>query len=61
MLQDALFARASWLAQPGNEDVAIRFLRASFKGWIYCRDQPEDCVQYTLDAGATLGAGHQPG
>jgi NitT/TauT family transport system substrate-binding protein len=59
MLQDALFARGSWLAQPGNSDVAIRFLRASFKGWIYCRSNPEDCVQYTVNAGAKLGPGHQ--
>ena len=65
MLQDALFARASWLEQPGNEDVAIRFLEASFQGWIYCRKNPADCIAYTLDAGATigggvtLGAGHQ--
>ncbi|HEX5040069.1 MAG TPA: ABC transporter substrate-binding protein [Candidatus Limnocylindria bacterium] len=59
MLQDALFARADWLAQEGNEDVAVRFLRASFKGWMYCRDNPDDCVQYVTDAGSTLGAGHQ--
>ncbi|MGH2379840.1 MAG: ABC transporter substrate-binding protein, partial [Candidatus Limnocylindria bacterium] len=36
MLQDALFARAEWLAEEGNEDIATRFLRASFRGWIYC-------------------------
>jgi NitT/TauT family transport system substrate-binding protein len=59
MLQDALFARASWLAEEGNEDIATRFLRASFRGWIYCRDNPDDCIQYTVDAGSTLGAGHQ--
>jgi NitT/TauT family transport system substrate-binding protein len=59
MLQDAIFARASWLSQPGNEDVATRFLKASFQGWIYCRANPADCVQYTLKAGSTLGAGHQ--
>jgi NitT/TauT family transport system substrate-binding protein len=59
MLQDALFARADWLAQDGNEDVAVRFLRASFRGWIHCRDNPGDCVQYVTDAGSTLGAGHQ--
>jgi NitT/TauT family transport system substrate-binding protein len=59
MLQDALFARAAWLKQPGNEDVAVRFLRASFKGWIYCRSKPDDCIQYTVNAGSTLGAGHQ--
>ena len=59
MLQDALFVRASWLAEEGNEDVAVRFLRASFRGWIYCRENPDDCIQYTVDAGSTLGAGHQ--
>ena len=59
MLQDALFARASWLSQAGNEDIAIRFLRASFQGWIYCRSNPSDCVDYTLKAGSTLGKGHQ--
>ena len=59
MLQDAIFARASWLSQPGNEDVAVRFLKASFQGWIYCRANPADCVQYTLKNGSTLGAGHQ--
>ena len=59
MLQDALFARASWLAEAGNEDTATAFLKASFQGWIYCRDNPADCIQYTVDAGSTLGAGHQ--
>ena len=59
MLQDAIFARASWLAEDGNEDITERFLRASFRGWIYCRDNPEDCIEYTVAAGSTLGAGHQ--
>lgn len=59
MLQDAIFAREAWLAEAGNEDIAIRFLRASFRGWIYCRDHAADCIQYTVDAGSTLGAGHQ--
>jgi len=59
MLQDAVWARKAWLAQPGNEDVAVRFLRASFKGWIYCRNNPADCEQILVDAGTTLGAGHQ--
>jgi NitT/TauT family transport system substrate-binding protein len=58
MLQDALWARASWLAEEGNEDVATRFLRASFKGWIYCRDNPDDCVQYSVDRGSLWGRGH---
>jgi ABC-type nitrate/sulfonate/bicarbonate transport systems, periplasmic components len=59
MLQDAIFARATWLKQAGNEDTAVKFLRASFKGWMYCRDKPADCVKYTTDAGSTLGTGHQ--
>jgi NitT/TauT family transport system substrate-binding protein len=59
MLQDALFVREAWLAEPGNEDVTVRFLRASFKGWIFCRDNPDACIQYTVDAGSTLPAGHQ--
>ena len=59
MLQDALFARAAWLAEPGNEDVAVKFLRASFRGWMFCRDNPDTCVQYSVDAGSTLPAGHQ--
>ena len=36
-----------------------RFLAASFKGWQYCRDNADECVQIVLDAGSTLGAGHQ--
>jgi NitT/TauT family transport system substrate-binding protein len=59
MLQDAIFVRQAWLDQPGNRDIAVRFLRASLKGWMYCRDKPADCVQYTTDAGSQLGAGHQ--
>jgi NitT/TauT family transport system substrate-binding protein len=59
MLQDAIFARKSWLDKPGNRDIAVRFVRASLKGWIYCRDHAEDCVKYTTDAGSQLGTGHQ--
>ncbi len=59
MLQDAIFARDAWLKQPGNEDIAVRFLRASFQGWMFCRDNPDKCIQYTVDAGSTLGSGHQ--
>jgi len=59
MLQDAIFAREAWLAEDGNEDIAERFLRASFKGWMFCRDNPDECIQYTVDAGSTLPAGHQ--
>ncbi|MEO8463421.1 MAG: ABC transporter substrate-binding protein [Chloroflexota bacterium] len=59
MLQDAIFARKAWLETPGNEDIAVRFLRATFKGWIFCRDNADKCVEYVLAAGSTLGKGHQ--
>ncbi|MDQ3408287.1 MAG: ABC transporter substrate-binding protein [Chloroflexota bacterium] len=59
MLQDAIFAREAWLNEEGNEDVATRFLRASFRGWIHCRENPDECIQATVDAGSTLGTGHQ--
>ena len=59
MLQDSLWSRAAWLAESGHEDIAVKFLRASFKGWIYCRDNAADCEQFVVNAGSTLGAGHQ--
>jgi NitT/TauT family transport system substrate-binding protein len=58
MLQDHIFARELWLAEEGNEEIAIRFLRASFKGWIFCRDNLDECVNIVLDNGPTLGEGH---
>jgi NitT/TauT family transport system substrate-binding protein len=58
MLQDHVFARESWLAEEGNEDIAVRFLRASFKGWIFCRDNFDECVNTVLENGPTLGEGH---
>ena len=59
MLQDAVFARDAWLKEGTNRDTAVRFVRASLKGWMYCRDNPADCVKFTTDAGSQLGAGHQ--
>ncbi len=58
MLQDHIFARESWLAEEDNEEIAVRFLRASFKGWIFCRDNLDECVNIVLDNGPTLGEGH---
>ncbi|HET9497318.1 MAG TPA: ABC transporter substrate-binding protein [Candidatus Limnocylindria bacterium] len=58
MLQDALWARQSWLDEGNNTEVAMRFLQASFRGWMYCRDNPDDCVQYSVDRGSTWGRGH---
>ena len=59
MLQDALWAREDWLQDAANQDVAVRFLRATFRGWIYCRDNFDACVEIVLKNGPTLGKGHQ--
>jgi NitT/TauT family transport system substrate-binding protein len=59
MLQDGIFAQGAWLAQPGNEDIATRFIRASDEGWMWCRDNFDACVQVVLNNGPTLGHGHQ--
>jgi NitT/TauT family transport system substrate-binding protein len=58
MLQDAVWTTGAWLGEEGNEDVAVRFLRASFRGWVFCRDNFDECVQHVLNAGPTLGEGH---
>ena len=59
MLQDAIFASDAWLKKPGNEDIAVKFLTASFKGWIFCRDNPSECVDIVLKHDAKLPKGHQ--
>jgi NitT/TauT family transport system substrate-binding protein len=59
MLQDAIFASQAWLAKSGNEDIAVKFLRASFKGWQYCRDNADKCVEIVLKSDAKLPKGHQ--
>jgi NitT/TauT family transport system substrate-binding protein len=59
MLQDAIFTSESWLNKAGNEDVAVKFLKASFKGWIFCRDNSAECVDLVLKHDAKLPKGHQ--
>ena len=58
-LEDGIFVREDWISEEGNEDIAKRFLKASFRGWVYCRDNPEECLQIVLKNGPTLGEGHQ--
>jgi NitT/TauT family transport system substrate-binding protein len=58
MLQDGIFVREQWIADAKNQDTTVRFLRASFKGWIFCRDNFEACVDVVLKNGPTLGKGH---
>ncbi len=59
MLQDAVWVRADWIEDPANQDIAIRFLAASFAGWVFCRDNFDECVEIVLENGPTLGRSHQ--
>jgi NitT/TauT family transport system substrate-binding protein len=59
MLEDAVFVGGDWINDPKHQDIAERFLEASIKGWIFCRDNLDKCVDIVLAHGPTLGAGHQ--
>jgi len=59
MLQDAVWVNADWIAEEGNEDIAVRFLKATFRGWIHCLDNFDECVEVVLNNGSTLGESHQ--
>jgi NitT/TauT family transport system substrate-binding protein len=59
MLQDSVWVNGDWLAEDGNEDIAERFLKASFRGWEHCLDEFDECVDIVLDNGSLLGQSHQ--
>lgn len=59
MLQDHIIARGDWLASEANEAIALGFLKASLRGWIHCRDRPDDCVRILRDIDPALGESHQ--
>lgn len=57
MPEDGIFVSADWLnAAPENKDIAARFLRASFRGWEFCRDNVDACVDFVLaqDSGGVM-------
>lgn len=59
MLEDNIFTTESYLKNPANRTTIVNFLKASFQGWIYCRDHVQDCTNIVLKNGPTLGRGHQ--
>jgi len=59
MLEDRIIVREDWIQNAGNQDIAVRFLRASIKGWIYCRDHPDDALKIVLKNAPALGKSHQ--
>ena len=57
MLEDGLFAQENWVSS--HRDVAMRFIAASDRGWIYCRDHVQECTNIVVKNGTALPAGHQ--
>jgi NitT/TauT family transport system substrate-binding protein len=60
MLQDAIWANTDKLqSDKAYQDQTVKFLQASFKGWAYCRDNPDKCRDIVVARGSKLGASHQ--
>ena len=59
MLEDDVFTTEKWISSPANQAIAKKFLAASFRGWIYCRDHLNDCTNIVLKNGPALPHGHQ--
>jgi NitT/TauT family transport system substrate-binding protein len=60
MLQDAIWADGERLENdPEYQDTAVAFVKASLKGWAYCRDNTVLCRDNVVENGSTLGSGHQ--
>jgi len=59
MLEDNIFTTEKYLNDPTHKVTMVAFLKASFQGWIYCRDHVSDCTNIVLKNGTALGHGHQ--
>jgi NitT/TauT family transport system substrate-binding protein len=59
MLQDGVFVKGSYLKDKAHQATAVKFLQASFRGWIYCRNHVKECTNIVLAQGTALGKGHQ--
>lgn len=59
VLEDGIYAKESWLENKKNQETAVKFLEATYKGWGHCRDELADCVDIVLKNGSSLGKGHQ--
>jgi NitT/TauT family transport system substrate-binding protein len=60
MLQDAIWADSKRLADDAEyQATAAAFVKGSVQGWVYCRDNPDSCVDIVLANGSQLGRSHQ--
>ena len=60
MLQDAIWADADRLGTDAEYcNNAIKFVQGSIMGWVWCRDNPDACVEVVLDNDPAQGRSHQ--
>lgn len=59
MLQDAIWAQTEELEDPAYAEQTVAFIKASIKGWVYARDNPEAVADIVTEAGSQLGTSHQ--
>lgn len=57
MLEDCLFVKRSWAEE--NEDLLVRFIRATKKGWEYAAENPEEAGQIVYNIGESATEEHQ--
>ncbi len=57
MLEDCLFVSAEWIAE--NEDLYVRFLKASIKGWADACADPAAAGQTVYDVDQSVSLEHQ--
>ena len=59
LLEDGLVAREDWITNPRRLELAGRVLKASLRGWEFCRDRPEECVAILLKHSPNLDRNDQ--
>jgi len=59
MLQDGIFVNGDWIRDKSHQAIAVRFLEASFEGWVYCRDHLARCVSLVLAQDPKLPRRHE--
>ncbi len=59
MLQDAIWANSEQLAEAAYQEQTTKFIKASIKGWVYARDNPQEAAKIVTAAGSQLGESHQ--
>jgi NitT/TauT family transport system substrate-binding protein len=52
IIEDQLFGNGSYVAS--HQDATARFVAASLRGWAYCRDNPQPCVDVVVKSGAVV-------